>query len=163
MSFSILYFSKNLAVIADSNTVKVSRIKMNGDGNNDILYTGSKSKHMLRDCIWLQQDLLGVVGFGGNLHIHKIPQALENNMSEMKLKSWQNGWEFSNCDYYYYQQFVHVIPIYFVECSWWGNLKHWAWKIYQFYRIFFYSINAFNKKLKSMECVKYFCSHYDNF
>lgn len=62
-----------MAVIADSNEVKVSKVTDDDGGqDHEMLYTGSSSQHILRDCVWLQQDLLATVGFAGKLDFHRL-------------------------------------------------------------------------------------------
>lgn len=68
-----LIFSDRMAVIADSNEVKVSKVTDDDGGqDHEMLYTGSSSQHILRDCVWLQQDLLATVGFAGKLDFHRL-------------------------------------------------------------------------------------------
>uniref|UniRef100_A0A1A9UXL1 Uncharacterized protein n=1 Tax=Glossina austeni TaxID=7395 RepID=A0A1A9UXL1_GLOAU len=57
----------NLAVIADTNIVKVSKIP-----NHAICYENFDSQHFTRDCSWLSSTELLTVGFDGKLRFHNI-------------------------------------------------------------------------------------------
>uniref|UniRef100_A0A1A9W072 WD_REPEATS_REGION domain-containing protein n=1 Tax=Glossina brevipalpis TaxID=37001 RepID=A0A1A9W072_9MUSC len=57
----------NLAVIADKNIVKVSKI-----ANHAVRYENSDSQHFIRDCIWLRSTELLTVGFDGKLRFHEV-------------------------------------------------------------------------------------------
>ncbi|KAI8118758.1 Protein valois [Lucilia cuprina] len=58
---------ENLAVVADSNCIKVAK-----SCSNEIFYENNKSQHFIRDCAWLTSDELVTVGYEGKLRGHEI-------------------------------------------------------------------------------------------
>uniref|UniRef100_A0A1B0A9P7 Uncharacterized protein n=1 Tax=Glossina pallidipes TaxID=7398 RepID=A0A1B0A9P7_GLOPL len=61
------YVIDNLAVISDTNIVKISKIP-----NHTTCYGNSDSQHFTRDCSWLSSTELLTVGFDGKLRFHNI-------------------------------------------------------------------------------------------
>ncbi|XP_037806193.1 protein valois [Lucilia sericata] len=58
---------ENLAIVADSNCVKVSK-----SCSNEIFYENNYSQNFIRDCAWLTSSELVTVGYEGKLRGHEI-------------------------------------------------------------------------------------------
>lgn len=65
--FLYIYFSENLAIIADTNCVKISKSL-----SHSIFYENSDTKNFIRDCGWLSSTELLTISFEGKLRCHKV-------------------------------------------------------------------------------------------